>query len=58
MDDKILEYQYVSQQDSKTINEEKKKKIERFKYLNNYVKENKQVRYSNSKYFSRKYFIM
>jgi len=43
MDDKILEYQYVSQQDMKTINEDKKKKIEKFKYLNNYVKENKQV---------------
>ena len=45
MDDKILEYQYVSQQDMKSINEDKKKKVEKFKYLNNYVKENKQVCY-------------
>ena len=43
---RILEYKMVAQQDENSINEDKRKKFERFNYLKKFTEENKQVLFS------------
>lgn len=43
LDEKILEYKLVAEQDLNSINEDKRKKVEKLKYLNTFRDENKQV---------------
>ena len=40
---RILEYKMVAQQDENSINEDKRKKVERMTYLKKFTEENKQV---------------
>ena len=42
---RILEYKMVAQQDENSINEDKRKKIERMTYLKKFTEENKQVNF-------------
>ena len=42
---RILEYKMVAQQDENSINEDKRKKIERMTYLKKFTEENKQVHF-------------
>ena len=42
-DNKILEYKMVALQDEMSIQEDKRKRIEKFNYLKKFTNENKQV---------------
>jgi hypothetical protein len=44
-EEKILEYKAVAAQDLNNVKEDKKKKVEKIKYLNSFRDENKQVCY-------------
>ena len=44
---KMLEYKFVSEQDRLAMEDEKKKKFEKFKYLSKFRDENKQVCFFN-----------